>query len=222
MFYFRKDNLVAKLRKTWNPEVTKLYKQLHGSELFSWNEVVHSAPRKLFKLKFQQRGLSEIKSQHTFQGGPVVKNPTAKTGDSGDTGLIPGSGEGNGKSVQYSCLGNPMDRGAWWSTVHGVRVRHDLATKWQKKKKKKLSKEFYRHHPCCMKHRNSDENTFFFQEFLAPFSFIWEVAFYSCLLDITSEPNTWNQFASLRRGYWFSQHVYTWGTSLFNFTCGWF
>ena len=42
----------------------------------------------------------------------------------GDPGLISGlgrfSGEGNGNSLQYSCLGNPMDRGAWWSTVHGV------------------------------------------------------------------------------------------------------
>ena len=51
----------------------------------------------------------------------------------GDLGSIPGqedSGEGNGKPIQYSCLENPMDRGAWRATVHGVaRVRHDLATK---------------------------------------------------------------------------------------------
>ena len=42
----------------------------------------------------------------------------------GDLGLIPGlgrsPGEGNGKPLQYSCLKNPMDRGAWWATVHGV------------------------------------------------------------------------------------------------------
>ena len=42
----------------------------------------------------------------------------------GDLGLIPGSrnypGEGNGNSLQYSCLENSMDRGAWWATVHGV------------------------------------------------------------------------------------------------------
>ena len=48
--------------------------------------------------------------------------------------MIPGSrrspGEGNGYPLQYSCLGNPMDRGAWRATVHRVtRVRHDLATK---------------------------------------------------------------------------------------------
>ena len=51
-----------------------------------------------------------------------------------DRGLIPGSGrspgEGNGNPLQYSCLENPMDRGVWQATVHGVaRVRHDLATK---------------------------------------------------------------------------------------------
>ena len=39
-------------------------------------------------------------------------------------------GEGNGNPLRYSCLGNPMDRGAWWATVHGVeKARHDLVTK---------------------------------------------------------------------------------------------
>ena len=52
--------------------------------------------------------------------------------NAGDTGSIPGSGrspaEGNGNPLQYSCLENPMDRGAWQATIHGVaRVRHDLA-----------------------------------------------------------------------------------------------
>ena len=52
----------------------------------------------------------------------------------GDSGSIPGSGrspgEGNGNPLQYSCLENPMDRGAWWAMVHGVaRVGHDLAAK---------------------------------------------------------------------------------------------
>ena len=44
--------------------------------------------------------------------------------NAGDLGLIPGSGrspgEGNGNPLQYSCLENPIDRGAWWATVHGV------------------------------------------------------------------------------------------------------
>ena len=51
----------------------------------------------------------------------VVKNSPASAGDAGFiplVGKIPG--EGNGKPLQYSCLGNSMDRGAWWATVHGV------------------------------------------------------------------------------------------------------
>ena len=58
---------------------------------------------------------------------PVVKNPPASTGDIRDVGSIPGlgrsPGEGNGTPLQYSCLENPMDRGAWWATVHGVANR---------------------------------------------------------------------------------------------------
>ena len=47
----------------------------------------------------------------------MVKNPPANAGDLGDAGLIPG--EGNDNPLQYSCLENPMDRGAWQATVHG-------------------------------------------------------------------------------------------------------
>ena len=54
----------------------------------------------------------------------VEKNLPAKAADIRDAGLIPGSGRsfggGNGNSLQFSCLGNPMDRGAWFVTVHGV------------------------------------------------------------------------------------------------------
>ena len=52
------------------------------------------------------------------------KESAASAGDTGDVGSIPGSGRsprgGNDNPLQYSCLGNPMDRGAWWATVHGV------------------------------------------------------------------------------------------------------
>ena len=51
----------------------------------------------------------------------MVKNPPA---NAGEVGSIPGSGrflgEGNGNPLQYSCMGNPMDRGAWQTTVHGI------------------------------------------------------------------------------------------------------
>ena len=54
----------------------------------------------------------------------MVKNLPANEKDAGDVGLIPGSGSlpggGHGNPLQYSCLENSIDRGAWWATVHGV------------------------------------------------------------------------------------------------------
>ena len=62
-----------------------------------------------------------------FPHGSVVKNLSA---NAGDTGSIPGSGrlpgEGNGNPLQYSCLANPMDMGAWQTTVHGVTKESDM------------------------------------------------------------------------------------------------
>ena len=63
----------------------------------------------------------------------VVKNPPANAGDTRDTGSIPGSGRspggGHGNPLQYSCLENPMDRGAWWATVHGL-TKSQTPWKW--------------------------------------------------------------------------------------------
>ena len=59
-----------------------------------------------------------------FPGGSVVKNPSANAGAFPGSGGIPG--EGNGNPLQYSYLGNPMDRGAWMAAVHGV--TNDLDT----------------------------------------------------------------------------------------------
>ena len=62
-----------------------------------------------------------------FPGGSEVK---ASASNAGDSGLIPGlgrsPGEGNGKPLQYPCLENPMDRGAWWAPVHGLQSRARL------------------------------------------------------------------------------------------------
>ena len=62
------------------------------------------------------------------------KEPAYNAGGARDMGSIPGLGRspigGDGNPLQYSCLENPMNRGAWQATVHGVaRVRHELATK---------------------------------------------------------------------------------------------
>ena len=68
-----------------------------------------------------------------FPSGSVGKESTCNAGDTGDMrdmSSFPGSGRspggGNGSPLQYSCLGNPMDRGAWQDIVHGVtKVRHN-------------------------------------------------------------------------------------------------
>ena len=59
-----------------------------------------------------------------FPGGTVVNNSPAGLGDTRVVDLIPGSGRSPGKGnddlLQYFCLGNPVDREAWWATVHGA------------------------------------------------------------------------------------------------------
>ena len=75
-------------------------------------------------------GFQLVSGQRAFPGGSEVKNLPA---NAGDVGLIPGSGRssggGNGSPFRNSCLGNAMDRGAWWVVVHGVaKSQNDLAT----------------------------------------------------------------------------------------------
>ena len=70
-----------------------------------------------------------------FPGGSVVKNPPADAGDMGSVlGSGRSSGEGNGNPLQYSCLENPMDRGAWRAAVPGIAKSRTLATKHQQYK----------------------------------------------------------------------------------------
>ena len=80
----------------------------------------------VFNKKYHKSGASQV--------ALVVKNPPANVGDTGDMGSIPGSGrslgEANGKPLQYSCLDNSMDRGAWRSTVHGVTKSQTWLSAW--------------------------------------------------------------------------------------------
>ena len=75
-----------------------------------------------------------LEGPRLHEGLPQRLSGKTPPASAGDTGLIPGTGtspgEGNGNALQYSCLGSPMDWGAWRATVHGIaKVRHDLATK---------------------------------------------------------------------------------------------
>ena len=76
------------------------------------------------KHKLESRFQGEISITSGMQGFPGGSEVKASAWNSGDPGLIPGSGrslgEGNGNPLQYSCLENPIEGGAWWATVHGV------------------------------------------------------------------------------------------------------
>ena len=76
----------------------------------------------LFKYKVVITVITITILVHQYVDDSVVKNPLA--GDTGDAGLIPGSGRSprvaNDNPLQCSCLENHMDRGAWWAAVHGV------------------------------------------------------------------------------------------------------
>ena len=74
-------------------------------------------------IKVRMKGNKHIQIKD-FPGGTMVMNLLANAGDARDAGLIPGWGRspgvGNRNPLQYSCLENSMDRGAWQATVHGV------------------------------------------------------------------------------------------------------
>ena len=83
--------------------------------------LAHRALELLEKMHAVERnGMLHLSSTSWLSG---KESPTSAE-DSGDVGSIPGSGrspeEGNGNPLQYSCLENPKDRGAWWAAVHGV------------------------------------------------------------------------------------------------------
>ena len=78
----------------------------------------------MWTFKFGVQFQSAQSAPRAFQVALVLKNPPANAGDIRDSGLIPGSGispgEGHGNPLQYSCLENPTDRGAWQAMVHRI------------------------------------------------------------------------------------------------------
>ena len=97
----------------------------------AWWAAVYGVAQSRIRLKWLSSRSSSRSDLTSMQDGQkasqvvlVVKNPPANAGDKRDSGLIPGLGRspggGHGNSLQYSCLENPMDRGAWRATVHGV------------------------------------------------------------------------------------------------------
>ena len=90
--------------------------QAHGDRAWGW-------PHACCHLTFP---FDDLRKSGGFPGGSVVKNKPANAGDAaGDSGSVPRSrrspGVGNGNPLQCSCLENPMDRGDWRATVHGVK-----------------------------------------------------------------------------------------------------
>ena len=110
--------------------LSKLQEVVKDREL--WSAVVHGVKRVGHNLATEQQTLSStiwclsgFKVENwASQVVLVVKNLTANAGNIRDSSSIPGSGRstggGHGNSVQYSCLENPMDRGAWRATIHRV------------------------------------------------------------------------------------------------------
>ena len=84
----------------------------------------------------------------------VIKNLPANAGDVRNAGSVPrlgrSPGGGHGDLLQYSCLENPMDRGAWWASVHGVTNRQTEATRY-----------YYHHHSSMISSTQMKTNKIF-------------------------------------------------------------
>ena len=111
----------------WQADSYPLYHQLSPCTFFNKDEATsrqHNHPSPQFTLPFTLWVREKYNDVQAFQVAPVVKNLPANAGDIRDVSSIPGSGRSPGRKhgnpLQYSCLENPMDRGAWLAIVHGV------------------------------------------------------------------------------------------------------
>ena len=94
---------------------------LFQTQISGQNEATTNQIKKHYS---KQTHRKSTKNSFGFPSGTVVKNLPANAGDTRDASSIPGSGiypgGRNGYSLQYSCLRNPMNRGAWWATICGA------------------------------------------------------------------------------------------------------
>jgi len=111
------------LGQTWEHAFrvsTSTFSEQRGTDQLDWQTVQYDRANTVAVI-WLMCYLDKERDQEAFQGGSVVKNPSANAGDSGSilgSGRSPGVGNGN--PFQYSCLGNPMNRGIWWATIHWV------------------------------------------------------------------------------------------------------
>ena len=105
----------------WTPGV--------GEDREAWRAAIHGVAKSWTQL----RDWTEL-NWMLFKGLPWRLSSKESACNAGRTGSIPGwvrsPGEGSGSPLQYSCLGNPMDRGAWWATVHGVVKSQTWLSDW--------------------------------------------------------------------------------------------
>ena len=127
--------------ETWVPSLSwedSLEKEMSThSTILAWRIPWTEEPGGLQSMGLQRVGHDWVTSHtHTmvtegFPGGSVVKNPPANAGDVGSIPVLGRSpGDGNDNPFQDSCLGNPMDRGAWQDTVHWVTKSSTQLSDW--------------------------------------------------------------------------------------------
>ena len=106
-------SLIKSVMRRFSQPLT--WQQLRGDSRRLWGAGITEGPL------VGKAELSRVTPALGFPGGSLVKNLPANAGVAGS---IPASrrslGEGNGNPLQYFCLGNPMDRGAWWAAVYGI------------------------------------------------------------------------------------------------------
>ena len=121
LFYHIDSCCTWLLSQLWLTRVNKLYPNMLG---YYWESDANNCPEKMSSLNQFYEGVCKISTYWVNIGPSLVSEVKASASNVGDLGSIPGlgrsPGEGNGNPLQYSCLENPMDKGAWQSAVRGV------------------------------------------------------------------------------------------------------